>query len=67
MSCGECPRDPEVLDHCMVGVEQNILRVDVPVNHVVRVGVRQRISDFTRDAEGINKWKLAFPLQARAK
>ncbi len=42
---------PEVGDHGMALVQQNVLRFDVAMDHVVPVGVVQRLGDFAGDLE----------------
>ena len=51
-------RDPEVGDVGLVALEQDVLRLDVPVHHVVRVRERQRIRDLARDRQHVGQRQL---------
>ena len=60
----EC--DPEVRDHGLAFVQQDVLRLDVPMDHVAGVRVPEGGSDLPRDPEGIlhRELLLAFQLVA---
>ena len=47
------PRDPEIRNHRVPRLEQDVLRLDVPVHHVVAVGVAQGVGYFPRDLDGV--------------
>ncbi len=48
-SCRDRPRDPEVADDGMPGLEQDILGLDVPMYDVVAVGVAQCVRHLASD------------------
>ena len=50
---GECLGNPEVRNEGVRSTEQDVLRLDVAVDHAVLVGVRQCIGDFAGDAQGV--------------
>ena len=60
----ECPSDPEVShQHLTATGEQNVLRLDVAVNHAVLVRVVQRNRGVVRDAERVSHRELFLPKQ----
>jgi hypothetical protein len=47
-------------------VQQDVLGLDVAVDHAVAVGVVERAGHFGRDTDGIGHRELAFPLESLA-
>ena len=45
-------------------LEQDVLRLNVPVDHAEAVGVAQRVGDFAGDLEGVVDRQLLLAVQA---
>src|SRR5215207_6426850 len=56
-------RDAEVRDHCLVLVEQDVLRLDVAVDDTTRVRVLERRGDLACDADRIGHWEHALAVE----
>ena len=56
-------RDPEVGHHRVAILEQDVLRLDVAVDHPLAVGVRQRVGHFAGESEGVLKGKLLLAVE----
>jgi hypothetical protein len=56
-------RDPKIRDHRSPVMKQNILWLDVAMDHFVAVGVVQRGRHFTRDSNRIGNRELLLPVQ----
>ena len=61
--CADRPRDPEVRDDRVALFEQDVLRLDVTVHHVVLVGGPEGIRDFSGDLQGVLDGKLFLAIQ----
>ena len=59
-------RDAEVADERVPFGEQDVLGLDVAMDDVVRVRVRERVGDFAREADRLVDGELAFALEAPA-
>ncbi len=59
-------RDPEVRDHCHALVQQDVLGLDVAVDHTVAVRVVQGRGDLPRQLRGVFDREPAFTVQANA-
>ena len=57
------PRDPEVRHHRFPARQQNVLRLDVAVHHVVVVGVSKGARHLARDPQGLLDRQLTLPLE----
>src|SRR5438445_557858 len=57
------PRDAEVRYHRLAPRQQDVLRLDVAVHHVVAVGVAQRARHLAGDAQGVVERQRALPLE----
>src|SRR5678810_1261460 len=57
-------RDPEVSHHCLALVQQDVLRLDVAVNHSLPMGIVQRAGYLARDAHGIVDRELLLACQS---
>jgi len=57
--------NPEVGDERLAILQEDVLRLDVPVNHAMPVRVIERTRDFTRDADSVGHRQLALPLAGR--
>src|SRR5436190_1807403 len=57
------PRDPEVRHHRLAARQQNVLRFDVAVHHVVAVGVSKGARHLARDPQGLLDRQLTLPLE----
>ena len=55
--------DPEVRDHGVPLVQEDVLGLDVAVNHVVPVGIVEGTRDGFRQGHGILHGKLALPIE----
>ena len=60
---GDRACDPEVRHHRLAPRQQDVLRLDVPVHHVVPVGVAQRACYFPGDPQRLVKRQRPFPLE----
>src|SRR5207302_11386956 len=60
-SCGDRPRDPEVRHHRLASRQQDVLRLDVAVHHVVAVGVAQRARHLAGDPYRLFERQLPPP------
>ena len=56
----------EIRDSRMATGKEDVLRLDVPVHHAVRVGVRQGIGHVPCDPDGLRDRQLALPIHASA-
>ena len=56
-------RDPEIGDERTPAAQQDVLRLDVPMDDAVLVGVAQRIRHFARDANGFVDRQLTLARQ----
>ena len=63
---GERARDPEVRHHRSPGGEQDVLRLDVPMDDAALMRVHERDRDIVRDLDRIVHRQLAFPVEPRA-
>jgi hypothetical protein len=59
----ERPGDAEVGDQRMAAGQEDVLRLDVSVDHPMLVGVVQPVGHLTRDADGIGHRQLALARQ----
>ena len=57
-------RDAEVRHQRVATLEQDVLRLDVAVDHTVPVGVAQRVRHLARDAQGVVERELLLALRA---
>ena len=62
----ERERDPEIGDHGLPVLEQDVLRLDVAVDHAVPVGIVQRARDGARDLDGRRHRELPLARQPLA-
>ena len=60
-------RDPEVREHRLAFVEQNVLRLDISMDHAMSVGVVERARDLPRNRESFFQPKLLFAGELRPK
>ena len=58
--------DPEVRDHRMTALQQDVLRLDVAMDHAACVRVAQRVGDFAGDLQRSVNGKLLFPVETIA-
>ena len=58
--------DPEVGDHGMAFVQQDVLRLDVAMHDVVPVGIVERVGDLGRDPHGGFDGQMPFLRQSIA-
>src|SRR5690606_4897894 len=63
---GDGARDAEVGDDHALAGEQDVLRLDVAVHHVVRVGNGERLGDLPGDVDGVFQRKLRLAVEAVA-
>ena len=59
-------RDAEIGDERVAVLQQDVLRLDVAVNHGAAVRVAQRVGDFARNAHGVVHRQLALAFEPRA-
>ena len=59
-------RDAEVRYERMAALQQNVLRLDVAMDHATLVGVLQRIRHFTRNAQRVIHRELTLPIESAA-
>ena len=50
----------------MIRLEQDVLRLDIAMNHALAVGIGERVGDLTSDAEGIVERELLLAFEAGA-
>jgi hypothetical protein len=62
----DCARDPEVGDHRVAALEQDVLRLDVTVKDALSMRVAQSFRNLARDAERLIQRKAAVPFQSFA-
>ena len=58
------PRDAEIRDQRVAGLEQDVLRADVPVHYPLPMGVGQCLGDVAREAHGGGHRQASFPVEA---
>ena len=58
--------DAEVGDVGLVSLQQDVLRLDVPVHHIVAVREREGLADLARDGERVGQRQLVLPQQPLA-
>ena len=58
-----CYKSPKVRHHRFAPRQQDVLRFDVPVHHVVTMGVAQRARHLARDPQGLLDRQLTLPLE----
>ena len=63
---GRSERDAEVGDDRMPAFEQDVLRLDVPVDHAAAVRVAQGIRHLPRDGQGVVQRELLLAVHAGA-
>ena len=63
---GNGPRDAKIGDHCLTLVQQNVLRLDVAMYHVLPMGVVQRPRHRDADPHRLLGGKSLLALQLRA-
>ena len=63
---GRSERDAEVGDDRMPAFEQDVLRLDVPVDHAAAVRVAQGIRHLARDGQGVVQRELLLAVHAGA-
>ena len=63
---GHGQRDAEVGDHRLARLEQDVLRLEVPVDHALGVGVGQGIGEQGDETHRLVHRQLALALQPRA-
>ena len=59
-------RDAEIGDQGMAALQQDVLRLDVAMDHATGVGVAERVGDFAGDEQGIVDRQLPFARQPGA-
>ena len=57
------PGNPEIGHHSVPRLEQDVLRLDVAVHHVVTVGKGERVGDFARDLQCLVERQLLLPVE----
>ena len=62
----ERPGNAEVGDDGVPVREQDVLRLDVPMDHALRVGTAQRLGHLAGDPHGLVHRQLPFPVQPTA-
>ena len=60
------PRDTEVGHDRMTRLEQDVLGLDIAMNHALAVGIVERVGDLTSDAEGVVERELRLAFEAGA-
>ena len=58
-----CSRDAEVRHQRVATLEQDVLRLDIAMDHPVPVGVAQRVRHLARDAQRVVEGELLLALQ----
>ena len=61
-----CPRDPEIRDDGVAALEQDVLRLDVAMDHPPGVRVAQCVANFASDLEGGVEGELLLAVEAGA-
>ncbi len=59
----DCQHNPKVCDHGLPVVQQNVLRFDVAMDHVLSVCVVQRARNRLGDLDAFFYGELFFPIQ----
>jgi hypothetical protein len=62
----DCQRDSEISDDCATIVQQDVLRLDVPMNDVVPVRVVECAGDFSSEAHRVGYRELLLPIESLA-
>ena len=62
---GRCHRErhAEIGHQCLAIVKQDVLRLDVPVDHAVAMRIVEGARDSSRDLQGVLDWKLLLAAQ----
>ena len=57
---------PEIGDNCVSVGNENVVRLDVPMNDTIPMRVIERVGNFARQADGDIEWDVSLSLQPRA-
>ena len=62
---GQRARDAEIGDHRVPAAQENVVRLDVAVDHAVAMRVVERVGHLARDGQRVGDGQLALAIEPR--